>query len=365
MNIKKIKELQEWMQNNQVEVSYVSNPSSIAYLTGFESDPHERVLALFIHADKAPFLFTPAMEVPEAKKVFNEDVIGYLDTQNPWQIILNELKVHFGPFKKMALEKNQLSVERFEILKGGLAAVDFSVDITPILQQIQLIKTPEEIQTLLEAGHWADVAFEIGFKALKEKVTEQEIVAEIEYQLKKQGVSKMSFDTLILFGDNAANPHGNPGSLQLRNHDLALFDLGVVWKGYCSDATRTVAFKEPTTKQREVYEVVLQAQLAAQNAVKPGVTAQELDAIARNVITDAGYGEYFTHRLGHGIGTTVHEFPSIVEGNSMVLKEGMCFSIEPGIYIPNEVGVRIEDCVYVTKDGCQSFTQTPKELIVL
>ena len=265
----------------------------------------------------------------------------------------------------MALEKNQLSVERFEILKDGLATVDFSADITPILQQIQLVKTPEEIQTLLEAGHWADVAFEIGFKALKEKVTEQEIVAEIEYQLKKQGVSKMSFDTLILFGDNAANPHGNPGSLQLRNHDLALFDLGVVWKGYCSDATRTVAFKEPTAKQREVYNVVLQAQLAAQNAVKPGITAQELDAIARNVITEAGYGDYFTHRLGHGIGTTVHEFPSIVEGNSMVLKEGMCFSIEPGIYIPNEVGVRIEDCVYVTKDGCQSFTQTPKDLIVL
>lgn len=365
MNIKKINELREWMQNNQVEVAYVSNPSSIAYLTGFESDPHERVLALFIHADKAPFLFTPAMEVPEAKKSFSEDVIGYLDTQNPWQIILNELKSRFGQFKKMALEKNQLSVDRFEILKDGLATVDFSADITPILQQIQLVKTPEEIQTLLEAGHWADVAFEIGFKALKEKVTEQEIVAEIEYQLKKQGVSKMSFDTLILFGDNAANPHGNPGSLQLRNHDFALFDLGVVWKGYCSDATRTVSFKEPTAKQRGVYEVVLQAQLAAQNAVKPGITAQELDAIARNVITDAGYGEYFTHRLGHGIGTTVHEFPSIVEGNSMVLKEGMCFSIEPGIYIPNEVGVRIEDCVYVTKDGCQSFTQTPKELIVL
>ena len=365
MNIKKINELREWMQNNQVEVAYVSNPSSIAYLTGFESDPHERVLALFIHAHKAPFLFTPAMEVPEAKKAFSEDVIGYLDTQNPWQIILNELKSRFGQFKKMALEKNQLSVERFEILKDGLSTVDFSADITPILQQIQLVKTPEEIQTLLEAGHWADVAFEIGFKALKEKVTEQEIVAEIEYQLKKQGVSKMSFDTLILFGDNAANPHGNPGSLQLRNHDFALFDLGVVWKGYCSDATRTVSFKEPTAKQREVYNVVLQAQLAAQNAVKPGITAQELDAIARNVITDAGYGEYFTHRLGHGIGTTVHEFPSIVEGNSMVLKEGMCFSIEPGIYIPNEVGVRIEDCVYVTKDGCQSFTQTPKELIVL
>lgn len=365
MNIRKIKELQEWMQNNQVEVAYVSNPSSIAYLTGFESNPHERVLALLIHSHQTPFLFAPAMEVPEAKKYFNEDVIGYLDTQNPWQIIFNELKVRFGQFKKMALEKNQLSVERFEILKEGLSTVDFFADITPIIQQIQLVKTQEEIQTLLEAGNWADIAFEIGFKALQENVTEQEIVAEIEYQLKKQGISKMSFDTLILFGDNAANPHGNPSSLQLRNHDLVLFDLGVVWKGYCSDATRTVAFKKPTSKQREVYNVVLQAQLAAQSAVKPGITAQELDVIARNVITDAGYGEYFTHRLGHGIGTTVHEFPSIVEGNSMVLQEGMCFSIEPGIYIPNEVGVRIEDCVYVTKDGCQSFTQTPKELIVL
>lgn len=365
MNIKKIKELQEWMRNNQVDVAYVSNPSTIAYLTGFESDPHERVLALFIHANHAPFLFTPAMEVPEAKKAFSYDVIGYLDTQNPWQIILNELVSRYGQIVRMGLEKNQLSVERFEILQAGLSNTDFSADITPILQDIQLVKTQEEIQTLLEAGHWADVAFEIGFKALKEKVTEQEIVAEIEYQLKKQGVSKMSFDTLILFGDNAANPHGNPGSLQLKQHELALFDLGVVWKGYCSDATRTIAFKEPTAKQREVYEVVLNAQLAAQQAVKPGITAQELDAIARNVITEAGYGEYFTHRLGHGIGTTVHEFPSIVQGNEMILKEGMCFSIEPGIYIPNEVGVRIEDCVYVTSDGCQSFTKTPKELIIL
>ncbi len=120
---------------------------------------------------------------------------------------------------------------------------------------------------------------------------------------------------------------------------------------------------QPTSKK--IYNITLEAQLAAQEAVRPGVTAGELDQIARNVINSYGYGEYFNHRLGHGIGTTVHEFPSLVEGNDLVIEEGMCFSLEPGIYIPEKVGVRIEDCVYVTSDGCVPFTTTPKELLVL
>lgn len=366
MNIKKIQELQQWMKANQIDLSYVSNPSSIAYLSGFESDPHERVLALFIPSDKEPFLFTPAMEIESAKAAgFTFDVIGYQDTQDPWQIIVQEITNRYSVPQHLALEKNALVVDRFERLIQAFQNTDFSADITNVLQKMQLIKTKEELNTLLEAGNWADVAFEIGFKALKENVSEQEIVAEIEYQLKRRGVAKMSFDTLILFGANAANPHGTPGALQLQPNQLALFDLGVIWKGYCSDATRTVSFKEPTKQQITVYETVLKAQKAAQAAVKPGISAQELDKIARDIITDAGFGEYFTHRLGHGIGTTVHEYPSIVAGNDLIIEEGMCFSIEPGIYIPNEVGVRIEDCVYVTKAGCIPLTQTPKELRVI
>ncbi len=230
---------------------------------------------------------------------------------------------------------------------------------------MQLRKTPEEIDKLVEAGSWADVAFEIGFSAIKEGATEAEIIAEIEYQLKRKGVAKMSFDTEVLAGAKAANPHGTPGDDPVQKNHFVLFDLGVLWKDYCSDATRTVAFKEPTAFQRKIYDIVLEAQLAAQKAVKPGIKASELDRIAREVIENYGYGEAFNHRFYHGIGTTIHEYPSLVAGNDLVLEEGMCFSIEPGIYLPNEVGVRIEDCVYVTKDGCQPFTKTNKELQII
>lgn len=172
----------------------------------------------------------------------------------------------------------------------------------------------------------------------------------------------MSFDTIVQAGANAANPHGGPEKIPLKKDELVLFDLGTVHNGYISDASRTVAFGQPDDKSLDIYKVDLEAQYAAMDAAKPGITAAELDKVARDIIDKAGYGEYFIHRLGHGMGTSEHEFPSIMEGNDMVLKPGMCFSIEPGIYIPNVAGVRIEDCVYITEDGCEPFTHTSKEL---
>ncbi len=366
MNQEKMQELTTWLQQENVDAAYITNPNSIAYLSGFTSDPHERVLALFVAADHEPFLFTPALEVEAAKQsAWPYDVVGYLDTQNPWQLIAAEIRSRYGTPAALAIEKASFTLDRYEQLAALLPTTDFSLDATEIIQLMQVRKTPSEIETLIAAGNWADVAFEIGFAAIKAGVTEQEIVAEIEYQLKRRGVSHMSFDTTILAGANAANPHGAPGSTQVHAHELVLFDLGVRWQGYCSDATRTVAYQEPTAFQQKIYDIVLEAQLAAQAAAKPGVTAAQLDKIAREVIEAYGYGEAFNHRLGHGIGTSIHEFPSIVAGNDLVLEEGMCFSIEPGIYLPEKVGVRIEDCVYLTKDGCQPLTQTPKELLIL
>lgn len=366
MNREKINELKQWMHQTNTDLAYISSPQSIAYFTGYESEPHERVLALFIGLTQEPFLFTPALEAEAAKKSrWKYDVVGYLDTQNPWEIIAKEITARYGVPKEFALEKNALSLERFELLAHLFGQTRFSNDLTPRIQQMQLIKTPTEIEGLIAAGRWADVAFEIGFSAVKNGAMEQEIVAEIEYQLKRRGVKQMSFDTMVLAGANAADPHGEPGNQIIQKNELVLFDLGVVWNGYCSDATRTIAYHTPTSLQKEVHQIVLEAQLAAQAAVKPGVTASELDQIARKIIEKAGYGEFFNHRLGHGIGTSVHEFPSIVTGNDLVLEEGMCFSIEPGIYLPGQVGVRIEDCVYVTKDGCEVLTHTPKELLVI
>lgn len=366
MNLEKINELRQWMAQKEIDLAYISDPCHIAYFAGYESEPHERVLALFLPLDQDPFLFTPALEVEDAQNSpWAYDVRGYLDSEDPWLLIGQEIRTRYPQIKTIGIEKNALTVDRFDALSLQMTSSVRFADLTPVIQRLQLIKTKKEKEQLIAAGKWADVAFEIGFRSIKEGVTEQAIIAEIEYQLKKQGVSQMSFDTLVLAGTNAASPHGTPGSTTIQPNELVLFDLGVVWDGYCSDATRTVAFQKPTEFQEKIYQITLEAQLAAQEAVRPGVTAAELDQVARNVIESYGYGEYFNHRLGHGIGTTVHEYPSLVAGNDLVIEEGMCFSLEPGIYIPDQVGVRIEDCVYVTSDGCIPFTTTPKELLVV
>ncbi|GAF35184.1 proline dipeptidase [Lentilactobacillus farraginis DSM 18382 = JCM 14108] len=178
----------------------------------------------------------------------------------------------------------------------------------------------------------------------------------------KNGIMELSFPALIQSATHAAEPHGATSDKKIENNALVLFDLGTVWDGYISDATRTIAVGKPDAKSLDIYKVCLEAQLAAQNAAKPGITAAELDKVARDIITKAGYGEYFNHRLGHGMGMSEHEFPSIMAGNDLVLQPGMCFSIEPGIYIPDVAGVRIEDCIHITENGNEPFTHTTKEL---
>lgn len=187
----------------------------------------------------------------------------------------------------------------------------------------------------------------------------------IEFEMKKKGVQKMSFDTMVLSGPKTASPHGIPGERKIQQGDFILFDLGVVYNGYCSDITRTVAFGEPTDAQRDVYDTVKKAEQAAVDLVRPGVKAFEIDKIARDIIDEAGYGDYFTHRIGHGLGISVHEFPSITGTNELVLEEGMVFTIEPGIYNPDITGVRIEDDVVVTTDGVEVLTKFPKELQII
>ena len=174
----------------------------------------------------------------------------------------------------------------------------------------------------------------------------------------------MSFETIVLSGARAANPHGMPEDVKIQDNKLLLFDLGVMKNGYASDATRTISIGKPSDFDADIHKIVLEAQMAAMDFVKPGVSALEIDKVARDVITKAGYGEYFVHRLGHGIGMDVHEFPSIGGSEDIIIEEGMCFSDEPGIYIPGKVGVRIEDCLYVTETGCEPLTKTNKELMI-
>ena len=255
-------------------------------------------------------------------------------------------------------------MERQEAIQERIPSVQIS-RIDEKINELRVIKSEDELVNMRKAAELADYAVEVGCKEIAEGKTELEILNAIELAVKEKGASQMAFDTMVLSGPKTASPHGNPGDRKIQKGDLVLFDLGVIYNGYCSDITRTVAFGEPSAEKREVYETVRRAEEAAVNAVKPGITAMELDKIARDVITEAGYGEYFTHRLGHGLGISVHEFPSITGVNDMKLETGMVFTIEPGIYHPNITGVRIEDDVVVTEDGIEVLTKFPKELIIL
>lgn len=355
----KITQIQDFLKKNEAQLAVFSDPITVNYLTGFACEPHERQMFLFIYDQQAPVLFVPALEIARAKKFVSFSVFGYMDSENPWEKLSAVLPNTNA--KRIYGEFDHLNVTKFQ----GLQTVfrGHFENLTPFIQGMRLIKSADEIEKMMVAGEFADKAVKVGFDNISLEATETDIIAQIEFEMKKQGISKMSFETMVLTGDNAADPHGIPGTNKIENNALLLFDLGVETLGYTSDMTRTVAVGKPDQFKLDIYNLCLEAQLTAQEFVKPGVTAAEVDAAARNVIEKAGYGEYFNHRLGHGLGMDVHEFPSIMAGNDMVIQEGMCFSIEPGLYIPGKVGVRIEDCGHVTKNGFQAFTQTPKELI--
>lgn len=359
----KIEQIQRWLADNGQDIALITDPKTIQYLTGFYSDPVERVLLMAIFKDQDPFIFGPALESEAIKDTgFSSPVYGYLDHEDPWVMIADQIHARNTDDSHFAIEKSQLQVERLEALQHVLPNADFSANLTPLIEQMRLIKSADEIEKLKIAGKWDDFALQTGFEAVQVGKTEDQIAADLQYALMKNGIMELSFPSLVQAGPHAAEPHGATSENKVRNNQLVLFDLGTVWDGYISDASRTIAVGKPDEKSMDIYQVCLEAQLAAQEAAKPGITAEELDKIARDVITKAGYGEYFIHRLGHGMGMSEHEFPSIMAGNKMELQPGMCFSIEPGIYIPNVAGVRIEDCVHITEDSCEPFTHTTKEL---
>ncbi|PLR79503.1 peptidase M24 family protein [Bacillus canaveralius] len=362
---RRLQKLSEWMKENEVHVSLLSSPENVFYLSGFNCEPHERVLALAVFRDEEPFLVCPAMEIEDAKRSgWSGEIIGYSDIDRPWEMIKNAIGARGLAVGKAAVEKEHMNVERFEILSQLFPEVNF-ISAEEKMRVLRMIKDEKELSKIRKACELADFAIETGVQEIKEGKTELEIVAAVEYALKIKGVTEMSFATTVLTGANAASPHGTPGMAKVQKGDFVLFDLGVVVDGYCSDITRTVAFGEISEKQREIYETVLRAQLAAVAASKPGATAAEIDLTARTIIAEAGYGQFFPHRLGHGLGISVHEYPSLTETNPLLLEQGMVFTIEPGIYVPGVAGVRIEDNLVITADGAEILTTFPKELQIV
>lgn len=363
--LNKLNEIQRYLNEHDVDAAFITTPDNVFYVSGFKSEPHERLLGVMIFKDAEPFVICPLMEVPDVKAAgWSQDTVGHEDTEDAWDVVSNAVKARNLSLDTISIEKSHLTVERLERMEEIFKDVKFS-NLDDQLNRMRVIKDADELHNLRKAAELADYAIEVGCREIAEGKTELEILMAIEFEMKKKGVQKMSFDTMVLSGPKTASPHGVPGDRKIQKGDFILFDLGVVYNGYCSDITRTVAFGEPTDAQREIYETVLLAEETAVEKVRPGVTAKALDKAARDVITEAGYGEYFTHRLGHGLGISVHEYPSITGTNEFVLEEGMVFTIEPGIYHPEVTGVRIEDDVVVTADGVEVLTKFPKKLQII
>jgi Xaa-Pro dipeptidase len=361
----RLQQLINWMQEKEMDVCFVSSKENVFYFSGFRSEPHERLLGLLVFQQSEPILICPAMEQNDVKNAgWEYEIIGYQDTENPWDIIQQKIHQRLPKQPTWGIEKVHLNVERYEEIMKRFPNVQF-VSAEEKLRELRMIKDDQELAAIRKAAALADFAIETGVNAIYEGATELEIIATIEYELKKKGVTEMSFSTMVLTGANAASPHGTPGLTKIKKGDLVLFDLGVVYDGYCSDITRTVAFGDISEEQKAIYETVRKAEETAVVATKPGVTASHLDQIARQIIHEAGYGDFFPHRLGHGLGISVHEYPSITSTNELTIQKGMVFTIEPGIYVPNVAGVRIEDDVYVTEAGVEVLTKYPKELKII
>lgn len=335
----------------------VSDPRSIQYLTGAYVEPGERFLALVITRGKAPILFLNRLFT--APKSLPCEVFSFDDVDNP----LPEVAKLLHAEETCGVDKD-LAARFLVPLMEAHAAKSFALG-SPAVDSARAIKSVEEQALMRTASATNDQAM-IRFRELvHEGATEREIADKLEGIYRELGASGHSFDPIVSFGANAADPHHMPDDTKLKVGDVVLFDVGCRQDEYCSDMTRTFFWNEPTAKQREVYELVRRANEAGRAAVHPGARFCDIDKAARDVIAEAGYGEYFTHRLGHQIGLDEHEPGDVSSVHDEEVQVGMCFSIEPGIYLPGEFGVRIEDLVCVTDDGCEVLNSYPRELTVL
>ncbi|MCA1062706.1 Xaa-Pro peptidase family protein [Rossellomorea sp. AcN35-11] len=361
----RIEMLKNWLKEEKIDAAFINSTENVFYLTNFHTDPHERLMGLFVFQEEEPFIVVPGMEARQVKDAgWGNEVIGYSDHEDPWHFIKQSIHKRNVKGSKVAFENEVLTYGRSQAFLD-LFDSPAIVNVEDKLNEMRVVKDEKEIEIMRRAAKMADFGVEVGVSALQEGITEMEVLAKIEYELKKQGIREMSFSTMVLFGEKSGDPHGNPGDRRLKAGDFVLFDLGVVLEGYTSDITRTFAYKSVSDKQKEIYNTVLKAELASLEASKPGNRIGDLDQIARDIISDAGYGDYFPHRIGHGLGINVHEFPSMSHLNDGIIKTGMTYTIEPGIYIPEIGGVRIEDDVLITEDGYETLTKFPKDLQII
>ncbi len=266
--------------------------------------------------------------------------------------------------KKLGIEEDYVAFGQYLEFKEKLENVEF-VPLEGTITKLRSIKSQEEINLISKAAEIADEAFQHILQYIKPGLKEREVALELEVFMKKRGASNLSFDSIVASGNRSSLPHGVASDKIIEKGDLVTLDFGCVYQGYCSDMTRSFVMGEATERQKEIYYTVLEAQEKSLQSVRPGIKGVELDKIARDIISDKGFGEYFGHGLGHGVGLEVHELPHVNGLGDVPMEPGMIITIEPGVYIPDYGGVRIEDLVVVTENGYEVLSKSTKELIEL
>jgi Xaa-Pro aminopeptidase len=347
------------MANRHVGALYITRPVSIAYLTGFAANPHERLMSLAVRGDGAT-LIVPALEAQNANaRAGKVEVVSWRDGEDPYELVSRAL----SGVGEVGVEKEHLSLHAAELITTR-AGVSELVDVGPEIRRRRLIKNGDEIEKLRRAAAITDAAGEKVFPLLRAGQSEVDVALMIDSAIGELG-GMLSFSTLVQSGPNSALPHLTPSNRKLAAGELVLLDFGAAFENYKADTTRMAIVGEPNARQREIHALVLAAHDAAIAAIRGGVTTGDVDARARQIIEAGGYGKEFFHRIGHGLGLEDHEDPSLDPGSKTVLEAGMVFTVEPGIYIPGWGGVRIEDDVVVEETGCRVLTNAERQLRVI
>ena len=363
-NLEKLKNL---MNEHRFDTVALIPGSDFRWLTGMEKHLMERPTMILVTVDKDPAIVAAGFEMNSFDRIgFNFRAFPFSDNPSEWGNAFRQAGEYLDLSGK-TITVNSLHFRFFEteLLEDAIANCRI-VSGESLFKKLRLQKTEEEISFMKKAAIIAETALEKTLKIVRPGISEHEIASELNAQLMRAGSDPaLPFSPIVAGGPNAADPHAAVSDRILESGDFLLFDWGARYQGYCSDITRTFAVGDVSEIQHEVYNTVLAANRAAKRTAHPGIPCGAVDRAARTEIEKAGYGSYFTHRLGHGLGMEAHEDPYIYAENSLLLSKGMVFTDEPGIYLPGKFGVRIEDDLVITNEGCEQITSFPRELRIL
>lgn len=353
------RKIAEQLETQQLDAMLLTGEANRFYASGFHSAGTDGVAVV---TRKKSYYFTDSRYTEAAERAVQGAQLREIGGGRGYTALIQEVITEHR-IRRMGFEDAYMTVQEYERFRKVLSCE--LVPATNLLTQLRKVKDDEELDAIIGAQRIAEKALEKILEEIRPGVTEKEIAARLQYLMLHYGASDMSFDPIVVSGPNGSLPHGVPSEKTIQQGEFVTMDFGCIYGGYCSDMTRTVAVGYATEEMQEIYRTVLKAQLAGIRAACAGVSGQVVDGAARQVIEAAGYGRYFGHSFGHGVGVEIHESPNASPRSNEPLPVGAVISAEPGIYIPGKMGVRIEDMIVLTEDGCKNLTKAPKDLVIV